>query len=295
MNDLMQFTNGMTNYVAAHNSNYQNIKAAIESLEVSQQAQAGAAVNPVTAFSALFGSAVAVIGAGSYKCTGAGSTLTVAPGFAWIPSSSAVVSLAAAQTLSFAGLAAGTYYVVISSAGVPSRADAPLANTLYSVEWTGSAFGAITRLAAVVWGAADQIAAQSNAALGQSFDSLDAILEAIASSASAGAKPYIPEIKDVAYAASSTADFSDADVIRITLAGNPTITLAGGSDGQKCILELKQDATGSRTVTWGANVRFGSDLPSITLSTAGGALDRVGLIYNAAGAKYDVVALSRGF
>lgn len=295
MNDLMEFSNGMTNYVAAHNSNYQNIKAAIDALQAGQQAQTAAGINPANAFAALFGSALAVIGAGSYKCTGSGSTLTVAPGFAWIPVGTSVVSMTAAAPLSFAGLDAGTYYVDVSTAGTPSRAAASGANSLYSVVWTGAAFGTITRLAAVVWGAADQIAAQSNAAMGATYETLDAILEAIAAKASAGSKPYVPEVKTVAYAASVTADFSAADVIRITLAGDPTITVAGAADGQKCVLEMTQDATGGRLVTWGANVRFGTDLPSISLSTAGGALDRIGLIYNAAAAKYDVVALSRGF
>ncbi|WP_407280617.1 hypothetical protein U5817_10055 [Aromatoleum evansii] len=291
---LLRFANGDTNYVAKHNSNADALEAEAESVRQSLAAGFGAAVSLGAAFPALFGSSAAVIGANSYKCTGASTILTVQAGYAWLPAAALVVSRAASATIDFNGLAAATYYVSADATGTPVR-NTSATDALYSVVWTGSAFGAITRTAKVVWGAADQIAAQDSTAMGATYETLDAILEAIAAAASAGAKPYIPEIASVTYAASMTADFADADVIRITLAGNPTITLAGAADGQKCVLELKQDATGGRAVTWSANVRYGTDLPSITLSTAGGALDRVGLIYNASAAKYDVVALQRGF
>lgn len=291
---LQRFSNGDTNYVSKHNSNADAIEAEASSVRTAMNSGIGAALSLGATLTALFGASPAVVGANSYKCTGVGSTLTVAAGHAWLPVAGAVVARAASATLSFSGLAAATYYVSADVTGAPIRNDGPV-DALYSVVWTGAAFGAITRLAAIVWGAADQVAAQDNTAMGATYETLDAALEAIAAAAQAGAKPYVPEIKDVTYGASITADFSDADVIRITLAGNPTITLTGAADGQKCVLELKQDATGSRTVTWSANVRYGTDLPTITLSTAGGALDRVGLIYNASAAKYDVVALSRGF
>lgn len=292
--DLNRFSNGDTNYVTKHNANADALEAETASIRSSLAASMGAAVSIGAAFPALFGTSPAVVGANSYKCTGSGTILTVQAGYAWLPAAAMVVSRLTSATLDFSGLAAATYYVSADATGTPVR-NTSATDALYSVVWTGAAFGAITRTAKIVWGAADQDAAQSNAAMGATYESLDAALEAIAAAAQGGAKPYIPEVKDVAYGAAITADFSDADIIRITLAGNPTITLAGGSDGQKCVLELKQDATGSRTVTWSANVRYGTDLPSITLSTAGGALDRVGLIYNAAAAKYDVVALSRGF
>jgi len=291
---LQRFTNGDINYVAKHNANADALEAEAAGVRQSLSSGLGAAVSLGAAFPALFGASPAVIGATSYKCTGSGSTLTVQAGYAWLSAAGMVVSRSSSATLSFSGLAAATYYVSADATGTPVR-NTGATDALYSVVWTGSAFGTITRLAQIVWGAADQIAAQASAALGQSFESLDARLEAGEAAASAGAKPYIPAIATVSYSASITASFAAADVVRVTLAGDPTITLAGAADGQKCVLELKQDATGGRTVTWSANVRFGTDLPSITLSTAGGALDRIGLIYNAAAGKYDVVALQRGF
>lgn len=108
---LQRFASGDTTYVAKHNGNAEAIEREVNSLRSALSSSLGGAVSLGAAFEALFGSAAAVIGASSYRCTGSGSTLTVAGGFAWIPGASLVVSRAAASTLSFAGLAAGTYYV----------------------------------------------------------------------------------------------------------------------------------------------------------------------------------------
>ena|SRR5687768_10639091 len=98
--------------------------------------------------------------------------------------------------------------------------------------------------------------------------------------------------------ATITCDISLGQVFDITLAGNRTITFTGGSaatDGKKIIVRIKQDATGSRLLTWDTIVRFGTDITGITLTTTANATDMVGLIYNHAATKFDVVAFSRGY
>lgn len=91
-------------------------------------------------------------------------------------------------------------------------------------------------------------------------------------------------------------DWSASDVIRLTLNHSITsFTITGAQDGQKMILEVIQDGTGSRTITWPAAVRFGTDITSITLSTAAGKKDRIGLIYDGTASKYDVIAVVKGF
>jgi hypothetical protein len=62
----------------------------------------------------------------------------------------------------------------------------------------------------------------------------------------------------------------------VTLTGNCTITLAGGTAGQVSNLDLTltQDTTGSRTVVWPAAVKWAGGVAP-TLSTAVGAVDRV--------------------
>jgi hypothetical protein len=63
----------------------------------------------------------------------------------------------------------------------------------------------------------------------------------------------------------------------ITLTANCTFTLTGAQTGQVTMLELvlAQDATGGRTVTWPASVRWVGGAP--VLSTAANAVDRVTL------------------
>lgn len=98
--------------------------------------------------------------------------------------------------------------------------------------------------------------------------------------------------------ATITCDITTGQVFDVTLGGNRTITFTGGSsavDGKKILLRIKQDATGSRTLTWDTMVRFGTDIASITLTTTAAKTDVVGLIYNHSDTKYDVVAFARGY
>jgi hypothetical protein len=105
----------------------------------------------------------------------------------------------------------------------------------------------------------------------------------------------IPRTTSPAYTANLTVDWAVADVIRVTLTGNITITNSGAVDGQKCILELLQDATGSRTVAFTGETRFGASVASFTATTTASKLDRLGFIYTGVTSKYDVLAISKGF
>lgn len=98
-----------------------------------------------------------------------------------------------------------------------------------------------------------------------------------------------------AWSSSMTLDWGSVDVYRITLAGNTTFNFAGGADGQSCIIELSQDGTGSRTVTWPATARFSTALPMPTLTTTAGKMDRIGFQVNTGLSKYDCVAVVKGY
>lgn len=94
----------------------------------------------------------------------------------------------------------------------------------------------------------------------------------------------------------ATLDFSGTDIIRFTLQSNVTIlNITGASDGQRCELEIIQDAVGSRTITWPSNVRFGTDITATVLSIQSNKLDRVVLVYVDSIAKYDVISIVRVF
>jgi hypothetical protein len=53
----------------------------------------------------------------------------------------------------------------------------------------------------------------------------------------------------------TTLDASQGNAFAFTLTGNITLTITNPSDGQEITILFKQDATGSRSVTWPANVK----------------------------------------
>jgi hypothetical protein len=119
---LQYFSTGQTNYVSSLNANNDTIAAAVASLQTGLSAVSGVgALSIGTAFNALFGDTVSVIGASSYACSGASTTLTVQPGFAFVPSLGQVVRKASSTAISFAGLTAATYYIRLDATGGPIR------------------------------------------------------------------------------------------------------------------------------------------------------------------------------
>jgi len=72
---------------------------------------------------------------------------------------------------------------------------------------------------------------------------------------------------------------------------NPT----NSESGQKILYRIKQDGTGSRVMTLGANFRLGTDITDTTLSTAASTVDYMGVVYNSTDAKWDVVLFIKGF
>jgi len=75
-----------------------------------------------------------------------------------------------------------------------------------------------------------------------------------------------------------TVDASTGEAWKLTMTGNCTLTLSGqsASDLTPVTLYLIQDATGSRTMTWPASVKWGTS-GAPTLSTAAGKIDIVTL------------------
>jgi hypothetical protein len=85
-------------------------------------------------------------------------------------------------------------------------------------------------------------------------------------------------------------DASQGNTFKITLANSYTISNpTNPTDGQIITYRLKQDSTGSRTVSWGSAFRFsGGVQPALTV--AGGKVDYIGFRYDSADAKWDNVA-----
>jgi hypothetical protein len=102
-------------------------------------------------------------------------------------------------------------------------------------------------------------------------------------------------VDTVTYASTITPDATTGNYFRCTLTGNVTLAApTGGVDGQKVIIELVQDSTGSRLVTTSA-LHFGTSITSFTATTTASKRDKIGLIYNSASSVWDVVAVAQGF
>lgn len=89
-------------------------------------------------------------------------------------------------------------------------------------------------------------------------------------------------------------DWNSYDEIRVTLTANTLVNMTGALDGQGCVLLLKQDATGTRGVTFGSNVRFNNLIPLYTPTVTPGKADRIGFVYDDDAGFYDVQAVVDG-
>lgn len=83
--------------------------------------------------------------------------------------------------------------------------------------------------------------------------------------------PTVTNYVETPYSANSstaiTLDLANGTVQIITLTGNATITMPTATSGKSFVMLLKQDGTGSRTVTWSTVKWAGGTAPTIT-STA---------------------------
>ncbi|HUA82826.1 MAG TPA: hypothetical protein VMB85_03135 [Bryobacteraceae bacterium] len=113
------------------------------------------------------------------------------------------------------------------------------------------------------------------------------LLLPIAGAYAAGEAPSYVELKD---APTIAVDWSKGTTQAVTLGGNRTLTFSNGQKGGKYTLILRQDATGSRTISWPSSVHWAGVLGPMLTTTAGKA-DYLGFIFN--GVTYDMVWMSQ--
>lgn len=103
-------------------------------------------------------------------------------------------------------------------------------------------------------------------------------------------------VKIMPFASTLVCDAATSNYFRVTLTGAMTLANPiGATDGQKIILEFIQGGSGSYALTLGSKFDFGSDITTATLSTAVGAHDFMGAIYNATSDKFYIVAYVKGY
>lgn len=109
-------------------------------------------------------------------------------------------------------------------------------------------------------------------------------------------KSIFEHVVDLTDGATIAVDAALGNIFTVTLGGNRTLSNPTNPNrGQKIIIRVKQDGTGSRTLSFDTKYRFSTDLPSPTLSTTGGKTDYLGFIYNKDDDKWDYIAEVKGF
>lgn len=102
-------------------------------------------------------------------------------------------------------------------------------------------------------------------------------------------------ITTITYGATMAIDAATANKFAITLAGNGTISNPTNAvDGRVITFRLRQDGGGSRIPVWDTKYRFAGDLATVTLSTTGGAIDRLAFEYDATDDRWDCISFIKG-
>lgn len=101
-------------------------------------------------------------------------------------------------------------------------------------------------------------------------------------------------------AATIALDASLGNHFKVTLGGNRTLGIPTNAvDGQKIMIEVIQDGTGSRTLTLTTGssgaFAFGTDITGITLSTTANATDFIGCVYSSSAQRWRVIAFVKGY
>jgi hypothetical protein len=288
------FAAGMVDYIARHNSNYALIESALNAMQSQLTGQAAGVLAVPLGVQEIFDRR-GLMGIGSYDfnegaLTGPDYNFTVQAGAYY--NAGTFYHKAGTSTLAMAGLAAGTYYLNLDSAGNPLVAATPDGTTSRQFSWNGSSISAKALYAGVnvLFDGDDYADMLTSAARAKTFQRVADRLEEIETLLGRAVQtPASADTINLNWALGSHA--------RITLDRPITlINMSGAYDGQKCTLELIQDGQGGRGVAFGATVLAGDDftLP-VPLSTGAGKRDFLGFFYSAGNSKYNYVSLARGF
>ena len=93
-------------------------------------------------------------------------------------------------------------------------------------------------------------------------------------------------INTEADAATITFDMDQSNVHVVTLGDNRTLAVSNVDVGQKFLVRLQQDSTGSRTVTWWGNIQWAEGGTEPTLTTTADKADLFGFL-SPSGGYYD--------
>ena len=103
-------------------------------------------------------------------------------------------------------------------------------------------------------------------------------------------------VLDIVQADTVTMDVSLSIHWRLTLDRNVTFAApTNPRDGQQLLLQLTQDITGSRTITWNSIFEFGTDIGTPVLTTGANKVDFLQFVYDSVADKWRCVGFLRGY
>lgn len=106
----------------------------------------------------------------------------------------------------------------------------------------------------------------------------------------------IPSVVALTDASTIAVNAALGNQFTVTLGGNRTLgNPTGAVNGQLLLFALRQDGSGSRTITLDTKFRLGADITSITLSTGANKTDYLGVRYHASDDTFDVISFVGGF
>lgn len=213
------------------------------------------------------------------------------------PSSGEVLTATSPTAADWQAPAAGSIIDGITVSGTPSAGMLLTATSTTAADWQSPASGAGVTLDTTS-GDIQALGAQAAGSVGQAADAGHVHpatgVALLAGAAFTGA--VAPAVAALTDGSSIAVNATLGNVFTVTIAGNRTLANPSSPvDGQKIIIAVKQDGTGSRTLSYGSAYAFSASLPSPTLSTAANATDYLGWIYSAAASKWRLLAFLAGF
>jgi hypothetical protein len=188
-----------------------------------------------------------------------------------------IIAPALSKTYVVQNLTTGGFGVKLAAPG-PTTGVTILNGEEALVAWNGSDFVRIATLGGPIVG--------STGAFTSTLSATD-LTATVGLTTSSGGKFTFAHTAPVVVTFSATAmvfDCSLSNVFTVAMTANVTVapTYTNPKDGQTINIFLTQDATGSRTITWGTSVKIAGGTTQGTLSTAANSVDLAVLTYRSA-------------
>ena len=285
-----EFAAQMTDYMSRHNGNYAEIEAILNQLLAMVTGQVSGSWQVPDGLKQIF-DRNGIVGDGDYPFTTSGPWVYIGPGAYWDKDGSAFLLQTGTSSFSMSGQPNGTYYVGLDNGGTPVALTGPNNRTIWQFYWDGG-FSSIVRYSgcAILFSGSDYADMLTSAAMAKVYTKVADRLEYIETLLGRSVQTPAP-------ADTINVNFALGGTVRVLL-NRPvtTFNFSGAYDGQRVVLELKQDDVGGRGVAFGAETVAGTDLTfPVALSTSPDLDDEMGFIYNAASGKYRYTSLARGF